>query len=442
MSNLQQMHHYNGLLRYHSAPSSLLASLIDAEEQLAVTGDSATLATFAEIEFAQFLDDHLCNLVSESNSVLEPMSSSALAGNSDSQCPLLGDIQSSTNHGDHAKLQLEEERIMRFEEPHSGSTTNGLSPELLSSTLASGGLLGTTLAASCGSAPMKLDAFVDVSVKAHTSETKSTSSPAPALVAMNPASLLEAPTFQKAPLECHTLMAGIAVESFLLPSVYEPANLDNVKLASRGAHGGEIAQVQTVNVLHPSVKRTSGLLRQHSSPAEFFSHLSSDVAFPSKVLSAGKSSEEAKIGRGANQGTARMGALYSIGVHGQDFHNMHRAQSSESTSRSGEVPHNYTKVSSSRLTETEVLCKVSAKRGYATHPRSIAERVRRTKINEGIKKLQDLVPVTEKFANTVTMLDEAVEYIKHLQRQVQELSACRQHCARICHSEGNIDIEQ
>ncbi|KAL5201379.1 hypothetical protein ABZP36_035733 [Zizania latifolia] len=43
-----------------------------------------------------------------------------------------------------------------------------------------------------------------------------------------------------------------------------------------------------------------------------------------------------------------------------------------------------------------VPCKVRAKRGCATHPRSIAERVRRTRISERIRKLQELVPNMEK----------------------------------------------
>lgn len=43
-----------------------------------------------------------------------------------------------------------------------------------------------------------------------------------------------------------------------------------------------------------------------------------------------------------------------------------------------------------------VLCRARAKRGHATHPRSIAERVRRTKISDRIKKLQDLVPNLDK----------------------------------------------
>nr|QCF46601.1 transcription factor bHLH130 [Pohlia nutans] len=63
-----------------------------------------------------------------------------------------------------------------------------------------------------------------------------------------------------------------------------------------------------------------------------------------------------------------------------------------------------------------------AKRGCATHPRSIAERVRRTKISERMKRLQDLVPDMDKQTNTSDMLDETVEYVKSLQQKVQELN--------------------
>ncbi|PIN13201.1 hypothetical protein CDL12_14166 [Handroanthus impetiginosus] len=69
-----------------------------------------------------------------------------------------------------------------------------------------------------------------------------------------------------------------------------------------------------------------------------------------------------------------------------------------------------------------VPCKVRAKRGCATHPRSIAERVRRTRISERMKKLQELVPNMEKQTNTADMLDLAVEYIKSLQKQYKTLS--------------------
>ncbi|XP_073155057.1 transcription factor bHLH122-like isoform X2 [Henckelia pumila] len=81
-----------------------------------------------------------------------------------------------------------------------------------------------------------------------------------------------------------------------------------------------------------------------------------------------------------------------------------------------------------KLMQDSVPCKIRAKRGFATHPRSIAERVRRTKISERMRRLQDLVPNMEKQTNTSDMLDLAVDYIKDLQRQVKTLSDNRSKC--------------
>ncbi|KAL5567185.1 hypothetical protein UlMin_030349 [Ulmus minor] len=78
--------------------------------------------------------------------------------------------------------------------------------------------------------------------------------------------------------------------------------------------------------------------------------------------------------------------------------------------------------------QDSVPCKIRAKRGCATHPRSIAERVRRTKISERMRKLQELVPNMEKQTNTSDMLDLAVEYIKDLQTQVHKLADIRAKC--------------
>nr|WIE96131.1 basic helix-loop-helix transcription factor [Loropetalum chinense var. rubrum] len=78
--------------------------------------------------------------------------------------------------------------------------------------------------------------------------------------------------------------------------------------------------------------------------------------------------------------------------------------------------------------QDSVPCKIRAKRGCATHPRSIAERVRRTKISERMRNLQELVPNMDKQTNTADMLDLAVDYIKHLQQQVKALSANRATC--------------
>ncbi|XP_075490633.1 transcription factor bHLH130-like [Primulina tabacum] len=75
-----------------------------------------------------------------------------------------------------------------------------------------------------------------------------------------------------------------------------------------------------------------------------------------------------------------------------------------------------------------VPCKIRAKRGCATHPRSIAERLRRTRISERMRKLQELVPNMDKQTNTADMLDLAVEYIKNLQKQYKALCENRVNC--------------
>ncbi|GKV27510.1 hypothetical protein SLEP1_g36678 [Rubroshorea leprosula] len=78
--------------------------------------------------------------------------------------------------------------------------------------------------------------------------------------------------------------------------------------------------------------------------------------------------------------------------------------------------------------QSHVPCKIRAKRGCATHPRSIAERVRRSRISERMRKLQDLFPDLDKQTNTADMLDMAVEYIKDLQKQVKALTDTKAKC--------------
>ncbi|CAN6453647.1 unnamed protein product [Victoria cruziana] len=72
--------------------------------------------------------------------------------------------------------------------------------------------------------------------------------------------------------------------------------------------------------------------------------------------------------------------------------------------------------------------KVRARRGCATHPRSIAERVRRTRISQRMRKLQELVPNMDKQTNTADMLDLAVDYIKDLRQKIQALYKSRSTC--------------
>ncbi|KAJ6402817.1 hypothetical protein OIU84_014846 [Salix udensis] len=65
---------------------------------------------------------------------------------------------------------------------------------------------------------------------------------------------------------------------------------------------------------------------------------------------------------------------------------------------------------------------VRARRGQATDSHSLAERVRREKISERMKYLQDLVPGCNKITGKAGMLDEIINYVQSLQRQVEFLS--------------------
>lgn len=65
---------------------------------------------------------------------------------------------------------------------------------------------------------------------------------------------------------------------------------------------------------------------------------------------------------------------------------------------------------------------VRARRGQATDSHSLAERVRREKIGQRMKLLQDLVPGCNKITGKALMLDEIINYVQSLQRQVEFLS--------------------
>eukprot|EP01018_Ginkgo_biloba_P008283 Gb_24992 [translate_table: standard] len=71
---------------------------------------------------------------------------------------------------------------------------------------------------------------------------------------------------------------------------------------------------------------------------------------------------------------------------------------------------------------------VRARRGQATDSHSLAERVRREKISERMKYLQDLVPGCNKVTGKAVMLDEIINYVQSLQRQVER--TCNKYFTR------------
>ncbi|KAI4976471.1 hypothetical protein ZWY2020_050078 [Hordeum vulgare] len=90
-------------------------------------------------------------------------------------------------------------------------------------------------------------------------------------------------------------------------------------------------------------------------------------------------------------------------------------------SHSADVQH---KANSGNGNSASAKPRARARRGQATDPHSIAERLRREKISERMKNLQDLVPNSNK-ADKSSMLDEIIDYVKFLQLQVKVLSMSR-----------------
>ncbi|XP_047937813.1 transcription factor BEE 1-like isoform X1 [Salvia hispanica] len=86
-----------------------------------------------------------------------------------------------------------------------------------------------------------------------------------------------------------------------------------------------------------------------------------------------------------------------------------------------DTSNNKGKKSKREKTKEEVV-HVRAKRGQATDSHSLAERVRREKINERLRCLQDIVPGCYKSMAMSVMLDEIINYVQSLQNQVEFLS--------------------
>ncbi|XP_047325405.1 transcription factor BHLH094-like isoform X2 [Impatiens glandulifera] len=78
------------------------------------------------------------------------------------------------------------------------------------------------------------------------------------------------------------------------------------------------------------------------------------------------------------------------------------------------------KESSADTSKTDYI-HVRARRGQATDSHSLAERVRREKISERMRYLQDLVPGCNKITGKAGMLDEIINYVQSLQRQIEAI---------------------
>ncbi|KAK9929746.1 hypothetical protein M0R45_026832 [Rubus argutus] len=153
--------------------------------------------------------------------------------------------------------------------------------------------------------------------------------------------------------------------------------------------------------------------------------LASDTADPAAAFARQNSSPADFLG---NSSDGSEGYFSGFGIPASlDYVSNPNFSSASSSSSAANKRVREVKMEEGGLEESATL-RVRAKRGCATHPRSIAERVRRTRISDRIRKLQELVPNMDKQTNTADMLDEAVEYVKFLQKQIQELSEHQLRC--------------
>ncbi|XP_073020864.1 transcription factor bHLH80-like [Primulina eburnea] len=164
----------------------------------------------------------------------------------------------------------------------------------------------------------------------------------------------------------------------------------------------------------------SNFLRQNSSPAEFLSMLNkSDGYFSSFGIPASYGHPSSISVKRARQGDTLDKPLPKLTSSSL-------MPVKEENGGQGSIM--LLDAETDNLLEDSIMCRVRAKRGCATHPRSIAERMRRTRISNRIRKLQELVPDMDKQTNTADMLEEAVAYVKYLQKQIQELTDHQKNC--------------
>ncbi|GAB4830305.1 hypothetical protein Ancab_019943 [Ancistrocladus abbreviatus] len=130
---------------------------------------------------------------------------------------------------------------------------------------------------------------------------------------------------------------------------------------------------------------------------------SSSLATSTKVA---ENDEDSSAKRSkSNEGNGNEG---KIGIAGKEKEDESKKQSNNTNQKPPEPPKDY--------------IHVRARRGQATDSHSLAERVRREKISERMKLLQDLVPGCNKVTGKALMLDEIINYVQSLQRQVEFLS--------------------
>ncbi|XP_028789265.1 transcription factor bHLH63-like [Neltuma alba] len=155
----------------------------------------------------------------------------------------------------------------------------------------------------------------------------------------------------------------------------------------------------------PEKEKMSSACGKHS-----FKKRKSDKIHSSKVVAESENKEKKKKG-GGEEGESK--------ITEQNSNKNTTTNNSSSKETCGGTSKGNSKASEVQKTD---YIHVRARRGQATDSHSLAERVRREKISERMKYLQDLVPGCNKITGKAGMLDEIINYVQSLQRQVEFLS--------------------
>ncbi|RZC63453.1 hypothetical protein C5167_025211 [Papaver somniferum] len=221
---------------------------------------------------------------------------------------------------------------------------------------------------------------------------------------------------------------------------------------------GGLQRSYGMNQVAAAAGNSSSLLRHSSSPAGFFNNLMVDNGFSisngagggytkagTNTIGHGRLktqlsftqdslSQISEVGESVAGGSSDEG--FTVGTW-DDAINFSNAANKRAKNNNGDIMNMSDLESQSlfnlpRYQSDSVQCKTRARRGFATHPRSIAERERRGRISENLRKLQELVPNMDKQTSTADMLDLAVQHIKGLQGDVQKLNKDLEGCTCEC----------
>ncbi|XP_023881642.2 transcription factor PHYTOCHROME INTERACTING FACTOR-LIKE 13 isoform X2 [Quercus suber] len=132
-----------------------------------------------------------------------------------------------------------------------------------------------------------------------------------------------------------------------------------------------------------------------------------------------RSESECRVARDGNSGVA-IESSYGV-VFSDPRADIKESNENTSENNLGDFSCDSEGPEGSEVPEKPVPPRSSSKRSRAAEVHNMSEKRRRSRINEKMKALQNLIPNSNK-TDKASMLDEAIEYLKQLQLQVQMLS--------------------